>query len=497
MGIGTSMFRKNCVMLTILCASIAAQGQPAKSYLASIESLIRSQQYDKALQATKSTLSENPKDFRLWTLEAIVFSIQKSNREALDAFGKALSLSPNYVPALKGEVQLLYPAKDQRAVPLLERILQADPNDETAHEMLAVLEERQGKCEEANQQFLLSTKTIATHPDSLGAYGNCLVQTKNLPQAIPIFEQLSALLPQRAFPKYDLAVALVESKQDEAALKALQPLLTTDTLDPDVLSLASEAYEGIGDTPKAVSVLRQAIVLNPANAGYYASFAELCLNHESFQVGIDMIDVGMKRIPNDPSLYISRGLLYAQLAQYDRAESDFQAAERLDSAQSISSYAIDLAELQKSNSDSTLSQVRSQLKLYPDSALLHYLLAKLLSSQGSDGDVKISEEAVQSAQQAVKLKPDMIEALDLLASLYSSSGQYGLAIEQCRLALQYNPSDQTAIYHLIVALRHSGQGEQRDEIQTLVKRLSELQNTARQQETDRKRFQLVEQEPKN
>src|ERR1700728_3526182 len=121
MGIGTSMFRKSCVMLPILCASIAARGQQANSYLAFIESLIRSQQYDKALQAAKSTLTENPKDFRLWTLEAIVFSIQKNNSEALDAFGKALSLSPNYVPALKGEVQLLYPAKDQRAVPLLER----------------------------------------------------------------------------------------------------------------------------------------------------------------------------------------------------------------------------------------------------------------------------------------------------------------------------------------------------------------------------------------
>jgi tetratricopeptide (TPR) repeat protein len=89
----------------------------------------------------------------------------------------------------------------------------------------------------------------------------------------------------------------------------------------------------------------------------------------------------------------------------------------------------------------------------------------------------------------------MVEARDLLANIYTSSGQYNLAIEQCRVALQYDPSDQTAIYHLIVALRHSGQGEKRDEIQALVKRLSELQKVARQQETDRKRFKLVEQGP--
>jgi hypothetical protein len=35
------------------------------------------------------------------------------------------------------------------------------------------------------------------------------------------------------------------------------------------LSLASEAYESAGDTPKAVSLLRQAIVLSPENASFY------------------------------------------------------------------------------------------------------------------------------------------------------------------------------------------------------------------------------------
>jgi tetratricopeptide (TPR) repeat protein len=134
------------------------------------------------------------------------------------------------------------------------------------------------------------------------------------------------------------------------------------------------------------------------------------------------------------------------------------------------------------------------LKTYPDSPLLHYLLAKLLVNQESDTDIRVSDEAMRSALLAVKLKPDLVQARDLLASMYMSSGQYGLAIEQCRLALQYSPSDKTAIYHLIIALRHSGQSGQRDEIQVLAKRLSGLQETSLHQETDRKRFKMVEQQ---
>jgi tetratricopeptide (TPR) repeat protein len=493
------MFPAKRVALFILGAAVVAQGQATKASIASIQSLIRAQEYDQALQLTRSALHETPNDFRLWTLEGIVLSIKGSNHDALNAFDSALSFSPNYTAALKGEVQLLFPTQDKRALPLLKRILKVDPGDETAHEMLAILEGRQGNCLAANEHFLLSTEVIFNHPYSLEVYGYCLVQTRQYQKAISIFERLVTLVPEQTYPKYDLAVVLVGAKQHEAALKVLEPLLATDQSDSDILSLASEAFEAVGNTPKAVSLLRQAIVLSPANANYYIAFAAICLDHESFQVGIDMIDAGLQRISDDPSLYISRGLLYAQLAQYEEAEADFNTAEHLDSAQSLSSYAMDLTEVQKNQPDKALSEVRSQLKAHPDNPLLHYLLAKLLISQGPDADTdagkKASGEALSSLLRAVKLKPDLAEARDLLASMYIRSGRYDLAVEQCRLALRYSASDQTAIYHLIVALRHSGRSGQREEIPTLVKRLSDLQQASRQAETDRKRFKLVEQEP--
>jgi tetratricopeptide (TPR) repeat protein len=502
------MLRNTLWVAFLICGCATVFGQAAKSgnanpSLASkesintIQSLIRSGAYDQALARSHSALQDTPKDFRLWALEGIVLSIQNKDDDALRAFGRALDLSPDYSAALKGEVQLYYKSQDKRAIPLLVRILKSDPKDETAHEMLAMVENRQGDCAAAEDHFALSTDAIARHPASLEAYGSCLIQTGQPEKAVDAFQQLAVLLPQRAYAKYDLAVALAESKQYDEAKKVLEPLLAVEPVDPDVLSLASDVYEASGDTPKAVSFLRQAIVLNPTNAPYYTSFAAICMDHESFQVGIDMLNAGLKRISNDPSLYLSRGLLYAQIAKYDQAEADFKTAERMDSGQSVSAYALDLAELQQNNSASTVSQIRSQLQLHPDSALLHYLLARQLSSQDTDAapdsEKKSSDEALMSALEAVKLKPDMTEARDLLASIYADAAQYPQAIEQCRLALKTNPNDQTAIYHLIVALRHSGDDSQRAEIPVLVKRLAELQKTARQRETDRKRFKLVEQ----
>ncbi len=481
-------------------ASLVAQNiaQDNKASIASIQTLIRSHDYDQALQLTSDALKRTPDDFRLWTLEGIVFSIKNSTTDAISAFDKALKLSPNYAPALKSEVQLLYPTHDKRALPLLERILKADPKDETAQEMFANLEKKQGNCLSAIDHFLLSAEVIGTHPESLEAYADCLVQTGQSQKAIPVFQQLATLLPDRTYPKYDLAVVLVSAKRDDAAVKLLEPLLTDEQTDPDILSLASEAYEAVGDTPKAVALLRQAIVLSPQSPALYNSFAALCLNHDSFQVGIDMINAGLTRIAGDPSLYISRGLLYAQLADYDKAEADFNTAEHLDSGQSLSAYAKDLAELQKDQADKhhsekELLEIRAQLKAHPESALLHFLLAKVLLNEGSQANSAASAEATRSALLAVKLKPDLVEAHDLLASIYLRSGKYALAVEQSRRALQAAPNDQGAMYHLIIALRRSGQAGQGAEIQSLVKRLAELQQASLQQDTDRKRFRLVEQ----
>ena len=484
------MLRANCTLLIIAGGFLVAQAQQAKTSIASIESLINSQQYDQALQVAKSSLSATPKDFRLWTLVGIIFSIEGKKLDALNAFDKALNISPNLAPALKGEVQLLYPEDDKRALPLLKKISKADPEDQTAHEMLAMLERKQGDCHAAIDHFRRSAKVIRTHPQSLEAYGDCLMQTEQLQEAIPVFEQLAALLPDRSYPKYDLAVILVLSKQNEAALKVLDPLLTADQKDSDILSLASQSYEAIGNTPRAAALLRQAIVLSPSTADLYVSFAALCLDHDSFQAGIDMINAGFHFIQDNASLYLSRGLLYAQLAQYDKAEADFSKVEQLDSALSLGSYAVDLADMQQNNPDHALLKVRMQLKDHPESPLLHSLLAQLLLNQTPPVDSLEFKEAMESALLAVKLKPDLAGARDLLASMYMRSGQYSLAAEQCRLALQYSQTDETAAYHLIMALRHLGHGND-DEMKTLVKRLSEMHQVSLKHETDRKRYRLI------
>jgi two-component SAPR family response regulator len=71
------------------------------------------------------------------------------------------------------------------------------------------------------------------------------------------------------------------------------------------------------------------------------------------------------------------------------------------------------------------------------------------------------------------------------------AGRYPEAVAQCRKALEQDPKDQTALYHLIQALRKTGD---KAEIPDLLKRLAELRKQTAHEESQRYQYKLVEED---
>ena len=296
--------------------------------------------------------------------------------------------------------------------------------------------------------------------------------------------------PNDPHARYNFAVVQLSAHHPQDAIATLQPLLQSAQPDPDVLDLASSAYEEAGDTPNAVKWLRQAIVQDPKKVKYYVDFATLSFAHQSFQVGVDMLNLGLTQNPQAASLYVARGILYIQLGQYDKGEADFESANKIDPRQSSGAVAEGLAEIQQSNPDQALATVRAQLKSHPNDAFLHYLEAQALFQKGLDPDTPQFNEAVAAAEQAAKLRPNLVLAHDLLGNLYLKSGNLKKSISESRRALRDSPSDQEALYHLIQALRRTK--DNNAELPALVKRLAELRQQSRNEEAQGNRYKLYE-----
>jgi tetratricopeptide (TPR) repeat protein len=203
-----------------------------------------------------------------------------------------------------------------------------------------------------------------------------------------------------------------------------------------------------------------------------------------------MIEAGLRLQPAAAELYLARGVLYVQMAQYDKAEADFEKAEQLDPQQGLSAVAQGLVaeERNQNNPDEALATVRTRLAKKPGDAFLWYLQAAILSQKAPDPGSAEFQQGLASAKKSVALDPSLTVAHNVLAKFYLDSGQYALAAKECRLVLEQSPADQTALYHLVVALRKTNQ---QAEIPDLLKRLAKVREDATREEEERNRYKLV------
>jgi tetratricopeptide (TPR) repeat protein len=476
------------ICATAVATTAGAQTSADSTSISAIQAALRTGDNEQALSLIHTQLQKWPKDVRLWALEGITLTNLGRNKEALTAYNKALAISPDYLAALEGAAELEYKAGSTRAIPLLQRILKARPDEPTTHAMLAALAYKKHDCPTAVEHFQKSGPVLSSQPTALEEYGACLIDLQRPDDALPVFEQILTLLPNDSHARYNLAVVQLTAQHSADAINTLQPLLDQSAPDPDVLDLASAAYEETGDTPRAVTLLRQAIVAKPQRVKYYVDFAALSFKHESFQVGVEMIDAGLTQSPKAAPLYIARGILYIQMGQFDKGQYDFEAANKLDPGQASAAVAEGLAQLQASNLGQALKTVETELKAHPNDAFLHYLKAEIISQGGPAVGSREFNDAVKAASRAVQLQPDFPLARNVLGNLYLQSDQNERAIEQCRAVLRENPSDQIAMYHLLLALRKIN--DPKAEVPGLVKRLAELRAQSQQQEASASRYKL-------
>ena len=474
-------------LLLPLTASIL--GQPANQRVNEITSALQRREFDKALELLQPAIENFPNSPQLWMLEGLAYTGEGDSKSALSSYEHALKISPEYLPALEGAAQIEYESGGADAIALLQRIIKLRPNDSTSHAMLAVMAEKSGDCASAVEHYAASGSLLDSQPEALQGYGVCLLRVNQAEKAIDIFRQLAVRQPQDARWMRGLAAVQLAAGRPQDALATLQPLLDAG---PEVstMRLAAAAYEANKDTPNAVKLLRDAIVKDPQQIALYVDFAELAMDHQSFQAGVEMINAGIKQEPHAAPLYLVRGVLYVQLASYEEAEADFEKAEQLDPKQGMTAAAQGMLAEERNQNDPSgaLATVRAKLAKQPGDAFLWYLQAAILSQKSAESGSAEFQQGLDSAKRAVALQPSLTAAHNVLAKYYLDSGQYLRAAKECRLVLETNPSDQGALYHLVIALRKTGN---QTEIPDLLKRLAKARQEAIREEGERNRYKLV------
>ena len=140
---------------------------------------LQNKEYQRALELLRPALQSSPGNSELWAMQGAAYAGEGHTKEALASFRSALKISPDYLPALQGAIQIEYDAGSAAANPSAAACAYfCGPADATSHGMLAVLEYQQGKCGDAAVQFDKAGTLFDSQPKGLHAYAICLVKLK-------------------------------------------------------------------------------------------------------------------------------------------------------------------------------------------------------------------------------------------------------------------------------------------------------------------------------
>ncbi len=428
-----------------------ARSQSAPTTKREVAAAINARQYAAALHLLEPMLQSSPKDASLWTLRGVALDGEGDTRESLASFHHALTLDGGFLPALEGAAQTAYLHDDPKALQYVENLLAHAPENEIANAMAGALTYQSRECGRSAAYYERSKEQVYRDRRAVDEFADCLLKQQQTQRAVAVLSHAVELYPESVQFKYNLAVAELKNHQPEQAVDVLSPL--SSVKDADLLNLLALAYEQAKRPDDAFRVLETAIEVSPQEQTNYLDLAILCLEHNQEQRSVQAATAGIARIPKASSLYLIRGVAYAQLAKYDEAESDFMTAAELDPDQPHSTIAMSLLYSDRNEVDKERALLTRQLTVTPNDAVTNYMLADLLSRSGALPHQPDFDKALMHLKKSLAARPDSAEAQILMAKLLTQDGGYADALSHIEVALKSEPNNQSALNRQFVLLR--------------------------------------------
>ena len=401
-----------------------------------------------------------------------------------------------------------------------EMVLKVTPNDPTAHAGMAEIAFAKGRYADTVSHFEKSGGLYLTVPEYTLHYAqSCIGANKPGPSAEALkrlpagadphahfeagvmlakLEQFAAAAQHFKLAEngadgpydagYNLVLAYIKSKQPALAIEAGERLLGRGFKKAELYNLLSQAYEQSGRTKDAYNALRTATQLDPADEGNYLDLISLCLDHQNWDLSLEIAGIALAKTPNSYRLHLQRGAVLAMRTQYEEAEQEFVAATRAAPEVALPYVSLALVQMQMNRLQEAIGLLRERRKAAPKDYLVNWFLAEALNREGVSPGTPTEEEAVGALRQAVASNAKGEPARVLLGRLLLKRGETDQAIEQLTRALALDPEDSSATYQLAQAYRKKGDSKRAAD---LFAKVSQEKAEARDQFTQRYLVRII------
>jgi tetratricopeptide (TPR) repeat protein len=298
--------------------------------------------------------------------------------------------------------------------------------------------------------------------------GTALTSKGLFSEAIPHLLAARGRVSNDYAASFNLALSYVGTHDFKQALHVLDDLRRAGHDGADVENLLAQAYLGNGQPTEAFAALQRAAAITPQNEKLYLFVAEACMDHQDYALGLKLVDMGLRNLPQSARLHYERGLLLSQLDEFDRAKEDFQLAAQLASGNEIGYLSAAHEKLLEGNIPEALRVARGGVSQGFQNPVLLTILGEALLRSGVSPDQPDFVEAQSSLEKAVAERPNDPSSQIALGQIYLMAGRLDDAISHLEKARQMKPGQPSVYANLAKAYRRRGDlGKAQDALATL------------------------------
>jgi tetratricopeptide (TPR) repeat protein len=384
----------------------------------------------------------------------------KRAKDSIAAYQRAAGMEPEDVRTLEALAQaLLNDNQLDEALKQYRLLSDADPENAGALVHIGEIQRRQGKYEDA---LATIRKARMKEPANLEAgynEGLLLDVLGRFDESAKVFDKMVDLTSHAngaytAEEKNNRGIFLErlgsvyhEQNKIAEAIAAYQKLIDMGS------ETAVRGYQFQVDTwrdakqfDKAVEVSRKAVETNPKDRDLKLMLAAEMGDLDKTDEGLAMAKGLLSNTADDRQVWLAMGQMNVRARRWKEADDAFNKAEALTSKKEDRSYLLflrgELAERQK-HFEPAEQFFRQALELEPESALTLNYLGYMMADKG-----KQLPEALRLIRKAVELEPMNGAYLDSLGWAYFKMGEYELAEENLRQAVERDQTDPTVHDHL-------------------------------------------------
>ncbi|GAB1542590.1 hypothetical protein NUACC21_52640 [Scytonema sp. NUACC21] len=398
--------------------------------------LLRSQKYDKAVEAFDKAIQIKPDFYQAWYARGRAQRLQGRHKPALESFNTATAYNPTYDPAWRELGDTLFALnRYEEARQSLEKVVELKPDEFMAYRGLCnVLGElgnyskaieacnraikinsqplqyilrgeihlNMGDTQQAIQDF---NEALRLQPDNPFAYrqrGLAKAQEENYQGALGDLNKAISLQLDNAYAYVDRGIIYSQMGNQVAFMEDFNKALRLEPDSPSIYSQRGLARYHLQDYTGAIEDYTAAIRLAPESAYiYYKKLGDVRIAQKDYKGAVKNYTESLRLQANYVPAYVGRGNAQAGMGNHQGMVEDFDQALRLQPDNAwLYSYRGNARFLLKDN-QGAIADYNKAIALFPQLAYLYYTLRGNARQEQKD-----YKGAIADYDEAIRLKPN-------------------------------------------------------------------------------------------